>query len=194
MDGSPALHFAPVTALPNTDGVKTGAMAGAAAGEGASVTVVARTVGGALHNVEASGTETVGQLKRKLAEASGIAMSQQKLVLGSEVLHDALVLGERGVGDSEELCLVVGPKVPEWAESLGLGADHPHLLRSYFEKNKLEAPSWMSSDDAVWERTRIRLKYTMGNASRNFNSFVSGHGNSMQASSYPGSFVRWLVM
>mmetsp|Transcript_64667 Transcript_64667/g.152000 ORF Transcript_64667/g.152000 Transcript_64667/m.152000 type:complete len:298 (-) Transcript_64667:114-1007(-) len=118
-----------------------------------AINIMVATVSGASFEVQVLPTDTVRFLKSYLAKPSGIAVYQQRLLLGTAMLQDSSPLSSCGVQDGCTLTLVVGPKVPDFAASLGMDGEHPAYLRNYFAQHSPDTPPppWMEDDAKCWE-------------------------------------------
>jgi len=141
------------------------------------VLVRVRMVNGDVHSCEALPFDTIRRLKAQLATRTGVPAHQQRLLLGTELLKDQLMLRDLHFDEGRqlpELTLVLGPPIPSWAFELGFDGDFPGCLRDYFAKHSEEQPPWLDHDVEIWERFRMYEEENMcrSYALRGWNHFV----------------------
>lgn len=120
------------------------------------VNITGRTLQGVDVQCEAFTSDTLGELKKKLADQlEGKHWSQLTLSSGQQLFSkDRATLASLGIEDNAILNIVIGHPLPEWAADLGFERSHCDWLRQHFAMNGLETPDNFNEDDVIWDRLK----------------------------------------
>eukprot|EP00929_Paragymnodinium_shiwhaense_P014926 TRINITY_DN122915_c0_g1_i1.p1 TRINITY_DN122915_c0_g1~~TRINITY_DN122915_c0_g1_i1.p1 ORF type:complete len:293 (-),score=38.28 TRINITY_DN122915_c0_g1_i1:186-1064(-) len=116
------------------------------------VTITATSVVGETVEVSISPSLLVSALQEAIAGRlqERVAARRVCVVFGEETLSSFHKLTDCGINADVAVTVILGPVQPEWADEIGLGPEHPALLRQFYEQREVPDVTTDTGDEAIW--------------------------------------------